>query len=136
MAKTPPPPPPLIDVRLEHLLLFLFVAFLVYHFFLKRCIDGFSIGGVTCNDGTTCKNKCSCIIVNNNWKCNCYDPPSPSSQKDCKGLQVQNCESHLLRGIPCDDQYMSDNDGEYYQCNHTNLYCNIQKSETPCRKIL
>lgn len=39
MAKTPsPPPPPLMDVRLEHLLLFLFAAFLVYHFFLKRCL--------------------------------------------------------------------------------------------------
>ena len=42
MAKTPPPPPPLMDVRLEHLLLFLFAAFLVYHFFLRGCIDGFT----------------------------------------------------------------------------------------------
>ena len=48
MAKTPPPPPPpLIDVRLEHLLLFLFAAFLVYHFFLKR---GCPIcGAIGCN---------------------------------------------------------------------------------------
>ena len=51
MAKTPPPPPPpLMDIRLEHLLLFLFAAFLVYHFFLKRCVYcGKQRGQCCCN---------------------------------------------------------------------------------------
>ena len=50
MAKTPPPPPPpLMDVRLEHLLLFLFAAFLVYHFFLKRGPCGRPLSECCCN---------------------------------------------------------------------------------------
>ena len=138
MVKTPPPPP-LMDVRLEHLLLFLFAAFLVYHFFLRGCIDGFSIGGEECADGvTTCINKCNCnthvgtggII---NYMCDCPNDHAPT-QSECKGELVNKCESHPISGPNCDDQYQN-YDGKYYQCNHNDWLCNFQTNQTPCYKV-
>tara|TARA_B110000858_G_scaffold155943_1_gene178166 strand:- start:3038 stop:3535 length:498 start_codon:yes stop_codon:yes gene_type:complete len=46
------------EMEVEHLLLILLGAYLVYHFFLRRCIDGFSVGGIKCPKGASQETMC------------------------------------------------------------------------------
>jgi len=87
-----------MNLSVEHVLLFLVIVFLLYHF-IGKCSDSFSVGGQSASPTCKCKyTNCYipnehrtsldvCVSAKNVHDCTCDDKSSPSSCKEGKSWE-------------------------------------------------